>query len=52
MDWFEKKLDDVDAAIFTGDALEYQKNRESLKEYIERWGRELLTIERVREGRG
>jgi DNA-nicking Smr family endonuclease len=47
MDWFEGKLDEIDAAIFTGDALAYGRNPEILKEYIERWLRELSTISEV-----
>lgn len=40
---FEEILDQVDAAIFTGDTLEDPFNVESLEYYIKRWQRQLLT---------
>lgn len=38
---FEKQIDTVDAAIFTGDALEYKANRDFLADHLQRWRREL-----------
>lgn len=42
---FEDKLDDLDAAIFSGDSLESEENRALLREHCERWLRELSSLE-------
>jgi len=38
---FEDTLDQVDSAIFTGDALESERHRSELKWYCDRWLRKL-----------
>jgi len=38
---FQETVDAVDAAIFTGDALEYKVNRDFLADHLQRWRREL-----------
>ena len=38
---FLQKLDEVDAAVFSGDALEAFSNRKILREHCERWLRAL-----------
>jgi hypothetical protein len=37
MNDLERKLDDIDAMIFTGDALEDARNRKLIEEYTARW---------------
>lgn len=39
--YVEQLADDIDAAVFTGDYLQYHKNRECLKAYCESWLREI-----------
>ena len=42
---FEDLCDEVDAAVFTGDSLEFEENRELLHTYLSRWKRHLESYE-------
>jgi len=44
MNEFTELLDRVDASVFSGDALEYPKNRQELLWYCERWLRKLKEL--------
>lgn len=38
-------IEEIDAAMFSGDTFNEKCNREELKEYIDRWSREIKSIE-------
>lgn len=42
---FEKLCDDFDAAVFTGDHLEFEENCELLHTYLSSWKRHLDSYE-------
>ena len=42
---FYELCDNLDAAIFTGDSLEFKENRSTLEEFLARWQRELTRVE-------
>lgn len=41
----ENAIDEIDAAMFSGDTFHDDDNREELKKYIVRWNREIESIE-------
>jgi hypothetical protein len=45
MEYFEGIIDEVDAAVFSGDSLVKKKNRKLLKESCESWLREIGRME-------
>jgi hypothetical protein len=46
-DYLKKALEEIDAGIFSGDALCFQDTRTELKQYAERWLREIQAYETV-----
>lgn len=46
-DYIDDAIDTLDAAIFTGDALQNAENRETLKTYIDKWQRAMAVIEAI-----
>lgn len=44
---FEELVDQLDAAVFSGDALEFPENLELLHYHLVRWGGEVL--ERIKD---
>ncbi len=44
-DYIEKACEEIDAAMFTGDAFENAAERIALRKYLARWNRELTRRE-------
>ena len=41
----EDACETIDAAVFTGDMLEFERERDDFKEYVERWLLKILEFE-------
>ena len=52
MDYFESCCNELDAAVFTGDSLQEEKNRVLFSDYLIRWGRELALIKECTNEKG
>lgn len=46
----DRAIDEIDAAMFSGDTFQERYNREELKKFIARWSREIERIEEFWEG--
>lgn len=40
-------IDDIDAALFTGDMFMLEKNRQEFRDYMDRWESKLIQIEQI-----
>jgi len=49
MNHFERAVDDLDAAVFSGDGLMDAENRALFERHLERWRRELKTWQEIAE---
>lgn len=47
--YLEEACEEIDAAMFSGDAFLKKDNRETLKTYIGRWEREMKKFEELEE---
>lgn len=45
-DYIDEACETIDAALFSGDAFENTKERIELREYIERWNRQLDVLQK------
>lgn len=44
-EYLENACEEIDAAMFSGDAFSKDENRKALREYIGRWEREMKRLE-------
>ena len=44
---FQKAIQEIDAGIFSGDAILNQESLDTFKEYLARWGRQIEPAQQV-----
>ena len=47
--WTKEACENIDATVFSGDEFYDKTAREAFKKYLQRWDREIRTIEAIEE---